>query len=122
MSGEKLEVFSKPVKIGGVLMCIFKNPKEGQRYTPANKYKIDRRVESAKKKVYQYSLNKVFLEEFNSVREASQKTGISRNAIWSSCTGRTKTPIKFFFFFELKEDDKKSKSKDWDYSNKNFKG
>ena len=49
------------------------------------------------KKVCQYSKQGEFISEFNSITEASEKTGVSRSGISSCCSGRLKTSGGFIW-------------------------
>lgn len=48
-------------------------------------------AKASQKKVVQYDLNGNFIAEYNSHREASEKTGVCRSSITRCCTGNRKT-------------------------------
>ena len=52
------------------------------------------------KKVLQFSLDGDFLNEFNSIKEASLNLGISESLIGKTCRGKIKKPRKFIFKFK----------------------
>jgi group I intron endonuclease len=52
------------------------------------------------KKVLQFSLDGEFLNEFNSIKEASLNLGISESLIGKTCRGQIKNPRKFIFKFK----------------------
>ena len=52
------------------------------------------------KKVLQFSLDGDFLNEFNSIKEASLNLGISESLIGKTCRGQIKNPRKFIFKFK----------------------
>lgn len=55
------------------------------------------------KPVEQYSLNLNKIQEFSSINEASNKTGISKGNISSCCTGRNKTGSGYIWRFKGEE-------------------
>jgi hypothetical protein len=59
---------------------------------------------SNKKEVFQYSLDMKFLAEYDSVEEASEKTGIDQNSIIRCCEGGVYNPEKYFFKYKNYED------------------
>ena len=56
------------------------------------------------KSILQYSLDGILITEFKSIKEASQKTGLSESLIGKTCRGIVKNPRKFIFKFRNNED------------------
>ena len=56
------------------------------------------------KSILQYSLDGILITEFKSIKEASQKTGLSESLIGKTCRGIVKNPRKFIFKFKNSED------------------
>jgi group I intron endonuclease len=52
------------------------------------------------KSVLMFDLNMNFIEEFNSVKECSQKTGINESIISKCCRGDIKSPTRYFFKYK----------------------
>ena len=52
------------------------------------------------KKVFQYTLDGIFVKEYDSIKIASKETGISASQIGSCCRGISKTAKKFRWEFE----------------------
>ena len=52
------------------------------------------------KKVYQYSLENVFIQEFSSCSEAFRATGISNSSIASCCRGKRKSAGNYKWYYE----------------------
>lgn len=53
------------------------------------------------KKVYQYDLNGVFINEFKSVRDAARKLGICHSSITRCCNGIFKHTNGFIFKYDM---------------------
>lgn len=66
----------------------------GHKMTDENKQRL---IESNEIKVYQYDLNGVLINEFDSVKEASNKTGVCRTKISSCCSGSRLTSGGFIW-------------------------
>lgn len=52
------------------------------------------------KSVLMFDLNMNFIEEYNSVKECSQKTGINESIISKCCRGDIKSPTRYFFKYK----------------------
>ena len=60
---------------------------------------LSKATESKKKPVYQYDLSGKFIKQFNSLKEASEESGDSRESIGHCCNGRTKRTRKYTWRF-----------------------
>jgi hypothetical protein len=56
------------------------------------------------KSVIQYTLDGEFVAEYSSIKEASEKTGLSESLIGKTCRGVVKNPRKFIFKFSKDTD------------------
>jgi hypothetical protein len=56
------------------------------------------------KSIIQLSLDGLFICEYSSIKEASEKTGLSESLIGKTCRGKIKNPRKFIFKFKKEED------------------
>ena len=54
-------------------------------------------IDSRKKKVSKYSLEGVFIEDYNSIAEASKNTGVNKSCIAKVCRGERKTSGGFIW-------------------------
>lgn len=68
------------------------------RYNDGSDFSI--RENKQKRPVVQYDRNLIKLNKFNSITEASIKTEVSINSIWSCCKGINKTGGKFIWKYE----------------------
>ena len=57
--------------------------------------KINKILQKRKKKVKQYTIDGVFLQEFDSAKEAAEKCNCTRELIQYACTGKIKTAKNF---------------------------
>lgn len=60
--------------------------------------------ESNSKKILQFDLDGNFIQEFESIKEASNYTKLSESLIGKTCRGVVKNPRKFLFKFKLEKD------------------
>lgn len=78
-----------------------KNPNYGKHMSEEHKKKlIEARRESAYKPVLQYTKDNVFINKFNSIKEANKKTGVNYTSISSCCNGRLKYAGGYIWRFE----------------------
>ena len=68
------------------------------RYNNGSEFSI--RENKQKKSVIQYDKNLIKLDKFNSITEASIKTGVSINSIWSCCKGINKIGGGYIWRYE----------------------
>lgn len=69
----------------------------GEKIEPI-KTPIQRTIEGESRKIYQYTLDGIFVAEFSSISEAKRKTGIS--SIWLCLNGKTKRAGDYQWFYE----------------------
>lgn len=62
-----------------------------------------RQSENSIKKVYQYTIEGVFIKEYKSLKEASVETGLSYKGISSCCTGQHKTCGSFRWTYNFQK-------------------
>lgn len=65
-----------------------------------NKLETKRKPHPFSRPVIQYNLNMKKINEFESLYEASKKTGIRQPNIWSCCNGNLKTTGGFIFRYK----------------------
>ena len=92
------------------MWCMINGVGNQERYSPSSRIydrlrkeiRVARSVErfTNRKPVLQYDLDGVFLKRYGSVKEASEKNGISRSSIESSGRGLTKTGSGFTWRYE----------------------